>query len=128
MAKKILQIIETAYRATVEEQDDTAVWLTHAMVGAGAQAAVLLRGNAVNYLVPGQESPPVVIGAWRQTHPPALLEDIVKLSEKGVPLFYVSEDLEDRGLDSQQMAASATPVRRNELAAFLSDYDHVWHW
>ena len=47
MAKKILQIVESAYRATLEEQDDTVVWITHAMKGAGGDLHLLLRGNEI---------------------------------------------------------------------------------
>ena len=60
--KKILCIVETAYRGTQEEQDDAVLWFTHALRKAGGVMGVLLRGNAVSYAVRGQDPHGIVIG------------------------------------------------------------------
>lgn len=128
MAKKILSIIATAYRATLEEQDDPIVWLTHALRGAGAELDVLLRGNAVNYAVKGQDASGLAFGDRRQTQPPRIDEDVAKLTAKGVRVFLVEEDLADRGVERSDLIAGIETVTRAALPNLFGAYDQVWHW
>jgi sulfur relay (sulfurtransferase) DsrF/TusC family protein len=128
MGKKLLSIIATAYRATLEEQDDTILWLTHAMKGAGADVDVLLRGNAVNYAVRGQDASGLAFGERRQTQPPRIDEDVAKLVPKGVRVFLVEEDLRDRGLERGDLVPGVEVIARAEVPQLLGRYDQVWHW
>lgn len=125
---KTLSIIESAYRATLEEQDDTIVWLHGAMKGAGADLAVLLRGNAVNYLVTRQDAAGLVFGDWRQTQPPSISSDLAALAAKGVEVSYVAEDLADRGIERNELINGAQPVARDAVADLVSRYGRVWYW
>jgi sulfur relay (sulfurtransferase) DsrF/TusC family protein len=128
MAMKVLNIIESAYRATIEEQDDTIVWLNHAMKAAGADLGVLLRGNAVNYAVRGQDASGLAFGAWRQTQPPHLADDVAGLSAKGVTVYVLAEDLAQRGLAAGDLIPGLEQITRANLPALFAAHDQVWHW
>jgi sulfur relay (sulfurtransferase) DsrF/TusC family protein len=125
---RILNIVETGYRATLEEQDDTVIWLTHAMKGAGADLSVLLRGNAVNYAVKGQDPSGLSFGNMKQTQPPELAEDVAKLIAKGVDVFVVIDDLAERGIVHTDLIGKLKQVSRAGVAKLLDEYDQTWHW
>jgi sulfur relay (sulfurtransferase) DsrF/TusC family protein len=125
---KVLNIVEAAYRGTLEEQDDTIIWLCHAMKGANADIDVLLRGNAANYAVKAQDASGLAFGGAAQTQPPQLANDLVKLKAKGVKLYVVEDALRERGIDNNELIAGMDLVPRSKLASLFANYDQVWHW
>ncbi len=128
MAKHILQIVETAYRATIEEQDDTILWLTQAMAGAGGRFTVLLRGNAVNYGVKAQDASGLVVGGWRQSEPPRLADDVAAIIAKGMDVYVVDEDVAALGLERGELIAGLKGISRAELPRLLPKFDGIWAW
>jgi intracellular sulfur oxidation DsrE/DsrF family protein len=125
---KVLQIIDTAYRATLEEQDDTVLWLTQALHAAGADLAVLLSGSAVNYAAASQNASGLQIGNWHQRHPPKIAGDIAALLGKGVRVYGVQEDFDALGLREATLVAGVHKVPRARLGALFEEFDRVWQW
>jgi sulfur relay (sulfurtransferase) DsrF/TusC family protein len=126
--KKTLSIISSGYRAIAEEQDDTIIWINHAMKGAGADLTVLLKDNAVNYLVKAQEVPALSFGSWTQTQPPRIQKEVDSLIEKGVKVYFVTEDLVERGIETSEILEKATPISRTGLATLMSEFELVNQW
>lgn len=129
MAKKTLNIVASAYRAVMEEQDDTILWLLAAMQGAGADHTVVLRGNAVNYAVAGQGAPGLAIGGWKQTQAPRMDNDVIDLIEKRkIPVFVIAEDLAARGIGRDELVPGVELLSAKMLPKRMAEYDIVSHW
>jgi len=129
VAKKTLNIVESAYRAVMEEQDDTILWLLAAMQGAGGTHTVVLRGNAVNYAIAGQGVPGLTVGEWKQTQPPKMDRDVVDLIEnRKIPVYVVEEDLAERGIESRELVPAVKLLSRKALPVLFSEYEIVSHW
>lgn len=128
MAKKILSILETAYRATLEEQDDTVVWLARAMAAAGADLSLVLRGSAVSYAVRGQDASGLAFGERRQTQPPRVDRELASLARSGVAVLVIDEDVVLRGIDRTELIEGVELVGQRALAQLCASHDQIWQW
>ena len=89
----LLCICDQGYRASVEEQDDTVVWMAHMLQKNDTPTALLLRGSAVNYANKAQRSVPVQFGEWKQAHPADFPRDLSRFQADGGKLLVLAEDL-----------------------------------
>jgi sulfur relay (sulfurtransferase) DsrF/TusC family protein len=125
---KTLNIVETAYRATLEEQDDTILWLSRSLQAAGAKVDVLLKGAAVSYALAAQDASGLALGTESQTQPPRLADDIAKLLAGGAAVYIVEDDLAERGIVGEEIVEGVERIRGTALAPLIAGYDRIWHW
>jgi sulfur relay (sulfurtransferase) DsrF/TusC family protein len=125
---KVLQVIDQSFRTTVEEQDDTILWLTQSMHGAGGDLAVLLSGHGCYYAVQSRRQPALSLGDWQQTEPADITQDIARLTDKNVPVYVLREDLEDRGVSHLPVLPGIEVIARAGLPALYESVDQIWNW
>jgi hypothetical protein len=126
---KALQVIQSAYRCTVEEQDDPAVWFAQVLKAGVGDVDILLRGNAVNYGVVGQEATPLSFGGWTQTHPAKVDQDLKQaIEDQGLKVYAIAEDISERGIAKSKFLDTIEIISRQDLPKLFDLYDQVWHW
>jgi DsrE/DsrF/DsrH-like protein len=125
---KVLHVVETAYRATLEEQDDTVLWLLQVLRVAGAELAVLLQGSAVSYILRTQDASGLAFGGWHQTRPPNMATQLAALIHDGVPVYAVEEDITDRGIRESRCIGGIRPLTRARVVELFDGFDQVWQW
>lgn len=129
MSKKVLSVIDTAYRAAQEEQDDAGLWFSAAVKNAGIEdLSILLTGNAVNYAVKDHITDPMNIGGGTVPYPFDPSGDIGRMVEKGISFYLLRDDAEQRGIDASSFIGSVEFISRSQLAGFIGQYDSIWHW
>lgn len=128
MAKKILNIVSQGFRAIYEEQDDTILWLVHAMKNAGSDVSILLQGSAVTYIDTAQECPKLTFGRWKQSNPPNIIQDMEAMTAKGITFYYVEDDALARGVPAERIVKGVKPVKYSEISRLFDKFDLVHQW
>jgi intracellular sulfur oxidation DsrE/DsrF family protein len=125
----LLCVCDQGYRASVEEQDDTVVWMAHMLQKSdNTEVALLLRGSAVNYTHKGQKSVGVAFGDWEQTQPADFPRDLTRFLEDGGAIFVLEEDMASHGLERGDLIDGVTGIAKGSVAQLVSQYDLVSFW
>ncbi len=125
---KVLQVIQSAYRCTIEEQDDPVVWFIQVLETIGGDVDIVLRSNAVNYAVKGQVVEGLSFGEWKQSFPAKLDEDLQQCLDKNIKVYAVSEDISKRGIPEGKLLEGIEQISFKELPKLFDQYEQVWHW
>ena len=125
----VLCICDQGYRASIEEQDDTVVWMAHMLQRADdTDAALVLRHSAVNYAHRGQQPAGVSFGDWTQAHPADFPRDLAKFLADGGVVYALTEDVEQHGLTQADLIDGIKPLQREGLAGLVAEYEFVSFW
>jgi sulfur transfer complex TusBCD TusB component (DsrH family) len=127
VAKKILSILSHTEYGNLEDSDIGLFASAFAPV-AGQQLALVLREDAVNYAVRGQDGTGINI-AGTVIQPGFLIEtDLASLNQSSIPVYAIREDLEERGIAATDIIDGVKLMSQNELGKLVDQFDSIWNW
>ena len=127
MPKKILSVLAHTEYGNLEDSD-IGLFASAFSTVAGQPLTLLLREDAVNYAVRGQDGTGIKI-AGLTIQPGFLIEtDLSSLKQSNIPVYAVSEDVEERGLKQGDLIAGVQFLSKKEMGKFVDQFDTVWNW
>jgi len=127
MPKKILSVLAHTEYGNLEDSDIGLFASAFAPV-AGQSLALLLREDAVNYAVRGQDGTGIKI-AGTVVQPGFLIEtDLRSVQQTKIPVYVVREDLEARGIKPDELIEGVQLTSKTELGKLIDQFDTVWNW
>ena len=127
MPKKILSVLAHTEYGNLEDSDIGLFASAFSSV-AGQPLTLLLREDAVNYTVRGQDGTGIKI-AGTAVQPGFLIEtDLLSCKESNIPVYAVQEDLDKHGIKRDELIAGVQLLSKKELGKFVDQFDTVWNW
>lgn len=127
MPKKILSVLSHTEYGNLEDSDIGLFASAFSSV-AGQSLTLLLREDAVNYAVRGQDGTGIKI-AGAVVQPGFLIEtDLKSVRQANIPVYAVREDLEERGVKKEDLIEGVQLLSGKELGKFVDQFDTVWNW
>ena len=127
MPKKILSVLSHTEYGNLEDSDIGLFASAFASV-AGQSMTFLLREDAVNYAVRGQDGTGIKI-AGALVQPGFLIEtDLRSVQQSKIPVYAISEDVDERGLRKEDLIEGVQLLSGKELGKFVDQFDTVWNW
>ncbi len=127
MPKKILSVLAHTEYGNLEDSDIGLFASAFSSV-AGQPLTLLLREDAVNYGVRGQDGTGIKI-AGAVVQPGFLIEtDLTSCKQSNIPVYAVREDLETRGIKQDDLIAGIQLLSKKEMGKFVDQFDTVWNW
>ncbi len=127
MPKKILSVLAHTEYGNLEDSDIGLFASAFAPV-AGQSMALVLREDAVNYAVRGQDGTGIKI-AGILVQPGFLIEtDLRSIQQTRIPVYAVREDLAELGIKPNEVIEGVQLMSRNELGKLIDQFDTVWNW
>ncbi len=127
MPKNILSVLSHTEYGNLEDSDIGLFASAFAPV-ASQHLTLLLRDDAVNYAVRGQDGSGIKV-AGAVVQPGFMIEtDLKAVQQTKIPVFVIREALEARGIEPDELIPGVQLLSNNEFGKFVDRFDTVWNW